>query len=56
MPISLVFWILMLVWLVGGLYWRWPAGGAWGPVVPDLLAFLLFLILGWHAFGAPLRF
>jgi len=56
MPIGLVFWILMLFWLVGGLYWRWPVAGAWGPVVPDLLAFLLFLILGWHAFGAPLRF
>jgi hypothetical protein len=47
-----------LIWLLGGLWWRWPGAGspAWGPIVPDLLAFLLFLILGWHAFGPPIRF
>lgn len=58
MPITLLFWILMLFWLVGGIYWRWPASGPalWGPIVPDLLLFILILILGWHAFGSPLRF
>jgi hypothetical protein len=55
MPSALLFWILMLLWLVGGVYYRWPAPGASG-WVPDLLLFLLLLVLGWHAFGAPIRF
>lgn len=57
MPSALVFWILMLLWLVGGLWYRWPSTPpAWGPLFPDIVLFLLLLILGWHAFGAPLRF
>lgn len=56
MSLGLVFWILMLLWLVFGLYWRWPAGGApiW-PLGGDLLLFILLLLLGWHAFGAPIH-
>jgi hypothetical protein len=46
----------MLLWIVLWGVYRRPADGAWGPVVPDFIAFVLFLILGWHAFGAPLRF
>ena len=52
MSIGLAFWILMLVWLVFGLWASWPnhmlVGG-------NLLMFVLLLLLGWHAFGAPIK-
>ena len=54
MPIGLAFWILMLLWLIGG-WW----GGRWtqSPVTwgPDLLLFILLALLGWHDFGAALH-
>jgi hypothetical protein len=54
MSLGLIFWILMLVWFVFGVYQHranfngFAAGGS-------LLTFILFLILGWAAFGAPIR-
>ncbi len=51
------YWLLMFVWVVTG--WWWGSSydpvnrgrlGAWGLVV-----FLLFLLLGLHAFGSPIR-
>lgn len=56
MTIGLCYWILMLIWLVFGL----AAHGGWlaGPYVgwgSTLLLFVLFLLLGWHAFGPPLK-
>lgn len=58
MTLGLAFWILMLLWLVFGLAWNWPGGGAvgtYGPIGNVILLFFLFLILGWHSFGAPLH-
>lgn len=56
MTLGLAFWILMLLWLVLGVYWRWPgAAGPFWPLGADLLLFLLLLILGWGEFGAPLH-
>jgi hypothetical protein len=57
MSIGLVFWILMLLWLVFGLWQNWPgiAGGQWQPIGGSLLLFILLLLLGWHAFGPPIR-
>lgn len=58
MTIGLAFWILMLLWLVFGLAWNWPGGSAVGPYGPlgnTILLFILLLLLGWHAFGAPLH-
>lgn len=58
MSLGLVFWILMLLWLVLGLYWRWPATGqprALWPLGGDLLLFILLLLLGWKVFGAPVH-
>lgn len=58
MTTTLVYWILMLLWLVLGVYTHrrataqpQPAGALAG----DLLIFLLFLIIGWAEFGAPVR-
>ncbi len=56
MAMGLAFWILMLLWFVAGVATNWP-GSTWpySGVVNSVLLFLLFLLLGWHVFGAPLR-
>lgn len=55
MSLGLVFWILMLLWLVLWLWdWRSPTGW-WSPYGSNLFLFILFLILGWHSFGAPVH-
>lgn len=53
MSFGLVYWILMLIWLVFGIWSTWPtptraAGG-------NLLLFILLVLLGWHVFGAPIH-
>jgi len=58
MSISIAYWVLMLIWLVFGLATNWPGGGFFGPyggVVNSLLLFILFVLLGWHVFGAPIH-
>jgi hypothetical protein len=54
MSLGLIFWILMLLWLLGSAYTRWPLANprAYGV---DLLLFILLLILGWGVFGAPIK-
>jgi len=52
MKSSLIFWILMLFWLVFGVWSTWPNYKAAGG---NILTFLLFLILGWKAFGGPVQ-
>jgi len=54
MTLGLVFWILMLLWLVFGLWTRWPISNP-GLLGGDLLLFILLLLLGWRAFGAPIH-
>ncbi len=57
MTLSVLFWVLMIIWLVFG---------AWSGYVPgqpfsfrsfggSLLEFILLAILGWAAFGAPVK-
>jgi len=53
MTLGLIFWILMLLWLVFSLWQNWPLSGP--AIGGSLLQFLLFLILGWQVFGAPIR-
>ena len=57
MSLGLMYWILMLVWLVFGIWIKWPnrqnegvrtSGGG-------VMLFILLLILGWHVFGAPIH-
>ncbi len=53
MTFTLIYWMLMLLWLVLGLApsvraKTWPSGFG-------VLLFLLFLLLGWEAFGAPVK-
>lgn len=58
MAMGLAFWILMMLWFVFGMLSAWPGAAASWPyhgVVSSLLLFVLFLLLGWHDFGAPLK-
>jgi low affinity Fe/Cu permease len=55
MSLGLAFWIIMLVWLVfGALLHFGMVGGMWAGA-STLLLFVLFGLLGWKVFGAPLH-
>jgi hypothetical protein len=54
MSLGLAFWILMLIWLVFGLWSSWPFEGI-KPLGGTLVLFLLLLLLGWKVFGPPLH-
>ena len=57
MPLSILFWVLMILWLVLG---SW-AGYVPGQPYPfrtfgaNFLLFLLFVIVGWKVFGSPVQ-
>jgi len=57
MTLSILFWILMILWLIFG----WWSGYTPGQPYPfrnwggNLLIFVLLAILGWAAFGAPIK-
>jgi succinate-acetate transporter protein len=56
MTLGLAYWILMLIWFVFGLLVNF--GGferAWGIAGNLILLFVLFVLLGWQVFGAPLH-
>lgn len=53
MSIGLAFWIIMLLWLLFRVWQSWPSPG-W-PVAGDLMLFILFLLVGWKVFGAPIH-
>jgi hypothetical protein len=58
--IGFVFWLLMILWLIFGLFAIWPQGGftgpaAYGPLGSNLLLFVLLFILGWKCFGFPIQ-
>jgi len=55
MPKGLLFWILMLLWLVLGLWGSYTSGWERRWVAGSLLIFILFLVLGWAVFGPPLQ-
>lgn len=56
MTIGLLFWILMIIWFVFDLAWNYGVvPGTYGPWGRTLFFFILFVLLGWQAFGAPIR-
>ena len=56
MTLGLIFWVMMLLWLLFGLWATWqPVPGNWGIWGHGLFLFILFLLLGWKVFGAPIR-
>ena len=56
MSFGLVYWILMLLWLVFGLWAAWPLSGTNTKLVGgNLLLFILLVLLGWKVFGPPIH-
>lgn len=57
MSLGLIFWILMLITLIFGYIVNFRAGvlGPVGPWGNTLLWWILFLLLGWAVFGAPIK-
>jgi O-antigen ligase len=56
MGIGLIFWILMLIWLVFGFWVNWNAGTPNPHLIGgNVMLFILLLLLGWQAFGAPIH-
>lgn len=54
MPIGLLFWILMILWMISWFSTRF--GGYTSYVyASDLLFFVLIFLLGWHSFGFILQ-
>ena len=53
MSFALVYWVLMLIWLVFGLWASWPLNGKTSG--GTLLLFILLVIIGWKVFGAPIH-
>jgi hypothetical protein len=51
MPLAIAYWIVMLLWLVLGLY---SSGVAW-LTGPNVILFILLVLLGWQVFGVPLK-
>jgi len=56
MSFGLCYWILMLLWLVFGIWGNWPvAPGNVRVLGGHLLLFILLVLLGWKTFGAPIH-
>jgi hypothetical protein len=56
MTFGLIFWILMLLWLVFGLWGYWQSNPpGWWFAGNSAFLFVLFLLLGWKTFGAPVH-
>lgn len=57
MPIGILFWVLMILWLLFGLYWNRAelGGGNYGILGGNLLLFVLLGLLGWRVFGPVLQ-
>jgi len=55
--IGAFFWLLMILWLIFGLYWNRDdiRGGKYGIAGGNLLLFVLLFLLGWKAFGFPIQ-
>lgn len=57
MTLGLLFWILMLLWLIGYGYgaFRAEAAPPWPVLAPNIILFILLLCLGWKVFGSPIQ-
>ena len=61
MSIGFLFWLLMILWLVLGLWAYWPGPvlpappyAAWRPYGLGFVLFVLLLLLGLRVFGFPI--
>ncbi len=53
MTLALLYWILMLLWLILGSYLGYAGG--YRILGPNVMLFVLLLLLGWKAFGSPIK-
>lgn len=58
-PIGLLYWLLVILWLIFGLWTGWPVAVAgapnnWRPIGGNLLIFVLFCLIGLALFGFPI--
>jgi sugar phosphate permease len=53
MSIGLLFWVIMVISLLFGLWSNWPAGAK--PIGSFLIVWILFALLGWQVFGPALH-
>jgi len=56
MPISFIYWFLMLLQIIFGMWWGWsqPAPARYGIAGGGIVTFLLFLLIGLKIMGAPI--
>jgi len=52
---GLIYWIVMLIWLVLGLWSNWPVVGNGRPLGGTIVLFVLLVLLGWKVFGPPIK-
>lgn len=57
MPIGILFWVLMILWFLFGLWWNVAdfREGKYGPLGGNFLLFILLGLLGWRVFGPVLQ-
>lgn len=56
MSIGIVYWIIILLWLIFGLWQSWPTPGTkpW-TMGGNIVLFILLVLLGWRVFGPPIH-
>ncbi len=53
---GLIFWLLMILWFIFGMWVAWPLGnGPYYPLGGNVLLFVLLALLGWRTFGSPVK-
>jgi len=57
MPLSILFWVLMILWFVLSIWAGYIPGQPYPyrAVGGNFLLFILFVILGWKVFGSPVQ-
>ena len=57
MTIEILYWLLMILWFLYGLYWNSAdlRVGRYGNAGTNLFVFVLLVILGWQIFGSPIK-
>lgn len=58
-PLGLLYWLLVILWLIFGLYTGWPRVAPdntprWSPLGGSLLLWVLFVLIGLALFGWPI--
>ena len=57
MGANIWFWLIYVLCLIFGIWGNnpWQPAPSWGPFGHMLVIFILFGLLGYHAFGSPVR-